>query len=69
LKHCIIIDNSPHSYIFQPENALPCTTWFDEKSDRELLDLLPTLEALAKCDDVVALLRKLRTKAAEFDTD
>lgn len=29
----IIIDNSPHSYIFQPENALPIGTFIDDMQD------------------------------------
>ena len=62
LNTALIIDNSPYySYIFQPDHALPCTTWFDDKSDRELLDLLPILEQISKCDDVVVALRKLRS--------
>ena len=36
LNDVIIIDNSPSSYLFQPENALPCTSWYDNKKDREL---------------------------------
>jgi Dullard-like phosphatase family protein len=43
----MIIDNSPHSYFFNPENAIPCESWFSEQSDRELLDLIPILEQLA----------------------
>lgn len=43
----MIIDNSPHSFFFNPENAIPCESWFSEQSDRELLDLIPILEQLA----------------------
>lgn len=34
---------SPHSYVFQPENAMPIGTFIDEKDDVELLDILPIL--------------------------
>jgi hypothetical protein len=34
---------SPHSYVFQPENAVPIGTFIDEKDDVELLDILPVL--------------------------
>jgi RNA polymerase II subunit A small phosphatase-like protein len=61
LHTALIIDNSPYSYLFQPDHALPCSTWFDDKNDRELLDLLPLLEQISKCDDVVVALRKLRS--------
>ena len=29
LAHTIIIDNSPHSYVFHPANALPISTFID----------------------------------------
>eukprot|EP00833_Pecoramyces_ruminatium_P001099 jgi/Orpsp1_1/1175131/evm.model.c7180000052740.1 len=29
LKHVIILDNSPASYIFHPTNAIPVTSWFN----------------------------------------
>jgi len=48
LSDVIIIDNSPLSSLFQPENALPCTSWYEDKNDRELLYLLPILEKLSK---------------------
>ncbi|CAG9463258.1 unnamed protein product [Pedinophyceae sp. YPF-701] len=52
LASVIIIDNSPHSYAFQPENAVPITTFIDDPDDCELLELVPYLEALKDCDDV-----------------
>lgn len=39
--------HSPHSYVFQPENAMPIGTFIDEKDDVELLDILPILLDLA----------------------
>mmetsp|Transcript_14208 Transcript_14208/g.42911 ORF Transcript_14208/g.42911 Transcript_14208/m.42911 type:complete len:319 (+) Transcript_14208:341-1297(+) len=54
LATTIIVDNSPHSYVFQPENAMPIGTFIDEKDDVELLDILPILLDLAPehVDDV-----------------
>jgi len=43
IKDCIIIDNSPFSYLFDPNNAIGCTSWFGDESDTELRDLLPVL--------------------------
>jgi carboxy-terminal domain RNA polymerase II polypeptide A small phosphatase len=43
----IIIDNSPASYSFHPEHAVPITSWFDDKKDSELLQLLPLLTELS----------------------
>uniref|UniRef100_H2YU92 protein-serine/threonine phosphatase n=1 Tax=Ciona savignyi TaxID=51511 RepID=H2YU92_CIOSA len=57
LNKVIIIDNSPASYIFHPDNAVPVISWFDDPTDTELLDLLPFLEAIAESDDVYSVLR------------
>lgn len=48
LPDSIIVDNSPHSYVFQPDNALPIGTFIDDPNDRELLDILPVLMAVEK---------------------
>jgi carboxy-terminal domain RNA polymerase II polypeptide A small phosphatase len=55
----IIIDNSPSSYLFQPENSLPCTSWYDDPTDRELNELVPILEKLAIVKDVRPYLTKI----------
>jgi len=56
LSKTIIIDNSAASYLFHPHNAIAVTTWFDDMNDSELLDLIPLLTDLDKCDDVVSCL-------------
>jgi len=58
LEHCIIIDNSPFSYMFQPDNAIPIATWFHDKTDRQLYDLLPFLDSLVTEPDVVSVLQR-----------
>ncbi len=58
IKDVIIIDNSPASYAFQPENAVPIESWFDDTSDCQLLEILGLLSELAKVDNVVELLEK-----------
>ncbi|KAI1912883.1 hypothetical protein LOZ61_003087 [Ophidiomyces ophidiicola] len=47
LKDTIIIDNSPTSYIFHPQHAIPISSWFSDAHDNELIDLIPVLEDLA----------------------
>ncbi|XP_068427902.1 uncharacterized protein [Clinocottus analis] len=61
LNKVIIIDNSPASYVFHPDNAVPVTSWFDDMSDTELLDLIPFFERLSKVDDVYGALQQQRT--------
>eukprot|EP00062_Callorhinchus_milii_P023858 gi/632983148/ref/XP_007908504.1/ PREDICTED: carboxy-terminal domain RNA polymerase II polypeptide A small phosphatase 1 [Callorhinchus milii] len=58
LNRVIIIDNSPLSYIFHPNNAIPVTSWFDDMYDTELLDILPLLEKLAVTDDIYQVLQQ-----------
>jgi len=52
LASTIIVDNSPHSYVFQPDNAAPIGTFIDDPADRELLDLLPVPLAVEGVADV-----------------
>jgi len=47
IEEIIIIDNSPHSYAFNPLNAIPVQSWFSDQTDTELLSLVPILERLA----------------------
>eukprot|EP00359_Climacostomum_virens_P001540 CAMPEP_0204898424 /NCGR_PEP_ID=MMETSP1397-20131031/1281_1 /ASSEMBLY_ACC=CAM_ASM_000891 /TAXON_ID=49980 /ORGANISM="Climacostomum Climacostomum virens, Strain Stock W-24" /LENGTH=237 /DNA_ID=CAMNT_0052066273 /DNA_START=2072 /DNA_END=2785 /DNA_ORIENTATION=- len=59
LSQTMIIDNSPNSYKFQPENAIPIRSWFDDTDDVELIKLLPILDQLAKAKDVETFRAKL----------
>ncbi|KAA1471759.1 NIF-domain-containing protein [Dentipellis sp. KUC8613] len=52
----IILDNSPASYIFHPNNAVPVSSWFNDPHDTELTDLCPFLADLATVDDVRGVL-------------
>ena len=56
MAHTLIIDNSPFSYLFQPTHAVPCTSWFNDNCDLQLFEMLPFLDRIAECDDVVALI-------------
>lgn len=56
LTTTVIIDNSPASYSFHPENAVPISTWFDDPTDTELFDLIPFFEGLNKVDNVQKVL-------------
>ncbi|XP_016139304.1 carboxy-terminal domain RNA polymerase II polypeptide A small phosphatase 2 isoform X2 [Sinocyclocheilus grahami] len=60
LHKTLILDNSPASYIFHPENAVPVLSWFDDSEDTELLHLIPVFEELSQADDVYSRLEQLR---------
>ncbi|KAJ1540526.1 phosphatase [Saccharomyces cerevisiae] len=47
LSDIIILDNSPASYIFHPQHAIPISSWFSDTHDNELLDIIPLLEDLS----------------------
>uniref|UniRef100_A0A3Q0R8M4 protein-serine/threonine phosphatase n=1 Tax=Amphilophus citrinellus TaxID=61819 RepID=A0A3Q0R8M4_AMPCI len=60
LHKTLILDNSPASYIFHPNNAVPVVSWFDDVDDTELLNLLPVFEDLSQADNVYTRLDQLR---------
>jgi len=52
----IILDNSPASYIFHPNNAVPVSSWFNDPHDAELTDLIPFLADLTCVPDIRGIL-------------
>ncbi|KAF2266652.1 hypothetical protein CC78DRAFT_513301 [Lojkania enalia] len=56
LSKVMIIDNSPMSYIFHEDNAIPIEGWISDPTDNDLLHLVPLLEGLQYATDVRALL-------------
>ncbi|KAI1380779.1 NLI interacting factor-like phosphatase-domain-containing protein [Hypoxylon crocopeplum] len=56
LSKVIILDNSPLSYMFHPDNAIPIQGWINDPTDNDLLHLVPLLEGLQYVSDVRALL-------------
>ncbi|KAM0715690.1 hypothetical protein Q7P37_009190 [Cladosporium fusiforme] len=56
LSRVMILDNSPMSYIFHEDNAIPIEGWISDPTDHELLHLVPLFEGLQYVTDVRALL-------------
>jgi carboxy-terminal domain RNA polymerase II polypeptide A small phosphatase len=52
LRTCIIVDNSPLSYLFHPENAVGCISWIDQKDDDELRVIQDFCEVIENEEDI-----------------
>lgn len=57
MKDVIILDNSPVAYLFQPENAIPAVSWYDDRADTELNRTALLLEKMVHEDDVRKIIR------------
>lgn len=52
LARTVIVDNSPASYMWNPESAIPSVNFIDDKSDDGLLKILEVLMHLKNSTDV-----------------
>jgi len=52
ISQTIIIDNSPLAYMFHPENAIGCTSFIDDLTDRELPSIKDFLINIQTAKDV-----------------
>ncbi|KAF3907236.1 hypothetical protein ABW20_dc0103517 [Dactylellina cionopaga] len=64
LSKVMIVDNSPTSYIFHKDNAIPIEGWISDPSDHHLLHLIPILQGLQYVTDVRAFLALRMGEAA-----
>ncbi|KAG6546342.1 hypothetical protein Mapa_012383 [Marchantia paleacea] len=52
LSKVVIVDNNPQSYMLQPTNAVPITSFRDNLQDRELVEVFLDLEMIATAGNV-----------------
>lgn len=52
LNQVVIVDNSPASFLLQPDNGVAIKSWFSDTTDCELALLLQSLNLLASSTDV-----------------
>lgn len=66
LKNVVIVDNSPVSYAFHPNNAIAITSWFDDSSDRKLEEVYNILEILSTADNIPKVLKTIGNQELEL---
>mmetsp|Transcript_31891 Transcript_31891/g.54933 ORF Transcript_31891/g.54933 Transcript_31891/m.54933 type:complete len:143 (+) Transcript_31891:132-560(+) len=52
LKDITIVDNSALSFGLQLDNGVPIVSWYQDKNDKELLNLIDYIKQLVKAEDV-----------------
>jgi CTD small phosphatase-like protein 2 len=58
LRHVVLVDNNPFSFMFQPYNGIPIASWFGDEADRDLESLLQILIQLSRVEDVRPILKE-----------
>lgn len=58
LSDVVIVDNAAYSFAYQIDNGIPIISWYDDKNDIELQNLISYLRTLAKQEDIRELNRK-----------
>ena len=56
MEDVILLDNSPNSYIWQPQNALPISSWYGDYQDTEFAKLSGLFVKLSQVGDVREIL-------------
>lgn len=62
MSKTLIIDNVPENFRLQKDNGIGIKSWYNDKSDTALRDLIPILTELASGnpEDIRPVLKKLR---------
>ena len=59
MKSLIILDNNSNSYCLDPENGIPIKSFYEDKNDKELIQMSYVLEKLSKVYDVRPYIREI----------
>jgi RNA polymerase II subunit A small phosphatase-like protein len=60
ISQSLIIDNSPTCYALQPQNAMAVSSWFDDKKDTQLQQMIPWLVKMSDQPTVYDTLQEYR---------
>jgi len=52
LSDMVLVDNSGNSFGYQVANGIPCAPYYDNKADKELLDLMEYLKQIRNEPDL-----------------
>ncbi|MFS8160486.1 MAG: NIF family HAD-type phosphatase [Candidatus Roizmanbacteria bacterium] len=52
--------------MFQPENGMPILSWYEDREDTKLLELIPVLKAMAYVNDVRPVILECTTRDNKF---
>ncbi|KAL0477904.1 carboxy-terminal domain RNA polymerase II polypeptide A small phosphatase [Acrasis kona] len=65
----IIVDNSRVCYKFQPQNAMPSITWLEDKSDNQLVRMIPYLVRIKDEPRVYDVLKEFRESESNWSVN
>ena len=59
MKNIVILDNNPNAFCLDCDNEIPIKSFFDDKNDKELIQMAYVLEKLAKVNDVRPYIKEI----------
>lgn len=59
MKKVVILDNNPYSFCLDPDNGIPINSFYDDKNDKELIQMAYVLEKLSKVNDVRPVINEI----------